>query len=519
MSTVRNVLFIMCDQLRRDHLSCYGGRVPTPNLDALAARGVLFDHAYVQSGVCGPSRMSYYTGRYMSSHGATWNRVPLSVAEPTLGDYLRAAGRSVALAGKSHVMPDDEGCARFAVDPASERGVLLRAGGFVEVDRYDGHAPPGPESGYPDYLRAHGYASADPWSDFVIAAEDRGRVVSAWDMQNVHLPARVAEAHSETAYMTGVALDWIRARGETPWMLHLSYVKPHWPYMAPAPYHALFRGADTGPILRGRQDGTADEHPVVRAYRSHDECRSFGREETARHVRPAYMGLVAQVDAHLGRLFAALGEAGRLADTLIVFTADHGEFMGDRGLGEKELFYDEVQRVPFIVADPDLRADATRGTREERFVEAIDVVPTVLDALGLPPAHRSEGRSLLPLLRGEQPAGWRDCVFSELDYSFRRARLVLGRRAGECNARMVRTAQWKYVNWEGYRPQLFDLARDPFEQDDLGAAPGLAQVRAEHHARLFDWLAGLKRRTTISDDAIEGRTDRHRAHGVHIGIW
>ena len=97
MSAVRNVLFIMCDQLRRDHLSCYGGRVPTPNLDALAARGVCFDEAYVQSGVCGPSRMSFYTGRYMSSHGATWNRVPLSVAEPTLGDYLRPGGGGVAL--------------------------------------------------------------------------------------------------------------------------------------------------------------------------------------------------------------------------------------------------------------------------------------------------------------------------------------------------------------------------------------------------------------------------------------
>ena len=107
MSAVRNVLFVMCDQLRRDHLSCYGGRVPTPNLDALAARGVCFDNAYVQSGVCGPSRMSFYTGRYMSSHGATWNSVPLSVAQPTLGDYLRAAGRSVALAGKSHVIADE----------------------------------------------------------------------------------------------------------------------------------------------------------------------------------------------------------------------------------------------------------------------------------------------------------------------------------------------------------------------------------------------------------------------------
>ena len=520
MSAVRNVLFIMCDQLRRDHLSCYGGRVPTPNLDALAARGVCFDEAYVQSGVCGPSRMSFYTGRYMSSHGATWNRVPLSVGEPTLGDYLRSGGGGVALAGKSHVMPDDEGLARFGIAPDSDRGVLLRAGGFAEIDRYDGHTPPGPESGYADWLRARGYASADPWSEFVIAAEDRGQVVSGWQMRNAHLPSRVQEVHSETAYMTDVALAWIAAQGESPWVLHLSYVKPHWPYLAPAPYHALFRDSDTGPFVRSPQDGTADEHPVLHAYRTHDECLSFGREDIARHVRPAYMGLVAQIDAHLGRVFRALEMSGRLGDTLIIFTADHGEFLGDRGLGEKELFYDEIVRVPLIVADPDGRADGTRGHHDPRFVEAIDVVPTVLDALcqnGV--AHRSEGRSLLPLLRGQTARAWRDCVFSELDYSYRRARVVLGRRASACRGFMVRTTEWKYVDWQGFRPQLFDVARDSLELNDLGAAAGFERIRSELRERLFEWLAGLSRRTTVSDAQVEARTDAHRRHGVHIGIW
>src|SRR5471032_3403519 len=133
MSTVRNVLFVMCDQLRRDHLSCYGGRVPTPNLDRLAARGVRFDNAFVQSGVCGPSRMSFYTGRYVASHGATWNRVPLSVGEITLGEYLARAGRTLSLAGKTHVMPDQSGIARFHLDRDEEWMRLIRAGGFDEI--------------------------------------------------------------------------------------------------------------------------------------------------------------------------------------------------------------------------------------------------------------------------------------------------------------------------------------------------------------------------------------------------
>jgi len=520
MEAVRNVLFVMCDQLRRDHLSCYGGRVHTPHLDALAGRGVRFDNAFVQSGVCGPSRMSFYTGRYVATHGATWNRVPLSAAEHTLGDYLRAGGRAAALAGKTHVMPDEETLARFGVEIESERGALLRAGGFVSIDRYDGHTPPGPESGYAEYLRGRGYDSDDPWTDYVIAMDDGDRVVSGWQMRNVHLPARVREEDSETAYMTDRALAWIGEQGEAPWVLHLSYVKPHWPYVAPAPWHATYRGGDTGPIVRSPQDGTLDEHPAVRAYRTHDECVSFGSEAVARHVRPAYMGLVAQLDHHFGRLLDTLERDGRMRDTLIVFTTDHGEFMADRGLGEKELFYDEIVRVPLIVHDPSPRADGTRGRTDKRFVEAVDLVPTFLDALQLPvPSHRIEGRSLLPLLRSERVPDWRDAAFAELDYGFRRARTALGRGVRDCRAWMVRTERWKYVHWQGLRPQLFDLEADPLELADRGGRPGYERIADEMRARLFDMLAASKRRTTVSDDEIARRTDAHRRHGVHIGIW
>src|SRR5207237_1259548 len=156
---IRNVLFIMCDQLRRDHLGCYAHPyLRTANLDALAARGVRFDNAFVASGVCGPSRMSYYTGRSMSSHGATWNRVPLSIGEITLGEYLVEGGRTLALAGKTHVLVDASGMRRLEIARSSELGRRLSTGFFDELDRYDGHHEPGPESGYPAFLRGHGYA-------------------------------------------------------------------------------------------------------------------------------------------------------------------------------------------------------------------------------------------------------------------------------------------------------------------------------------------------------------------------
>jgi arylsulfatase A-like enzyme len=519
---VRNVLFVMCDQLRWDYLSCYGNPVlQTPHIDSLARRGVRFDNAFVQSAVCVPSRMSFYTGRYVASHGTTWNHVPFPVSQVTLGDHLRKAGREAALAGKTHVVPDVEGLRRFGLEPDSDAGRLILDGGFREVDRYDGHAPPGGESGYADYLRARGYAGGDPWNDYVVSAQDTdGERVSGWYLRNAHLPAIVREEHSETAYMTDRALQFMREQGGRPWVLHLSYIKPHWPLMAPAPYHAMYRDADTGPIVKA-DPRTENAHPVLQAYRvAHEDCVTHQNEAWVRHVRPTYMGLVKQVDDHLGRLFGEMARLGRLDDTMVVFTSDHGDHLGDHGLGEKELFYEQAVRVPLIVADPDPAADATRGTVERRLVEAVDVLPTVLDALALDPArHLIEGHSLRPLLRGEAASRWRDCAFSELDYAFRNARRHLGRGPDECRAWMARTQRWKYVHYQGMRAQLFDLQEDPLELVDLGDDPRCEPVRREMRDRLCEWLMGMKHRATVTNDYVERRTEDHRRNNVHIGIW
>lgn len=519
---VRNVLFIMSDQLRADHLSCYGSRtLQTPHIDSLAERGVRFDAAYVQSASCVPSRMSYYTGRYVSSHGATWNYVPLSIVENTLGDHLRGAGLAATVAGKTHVIPDQMGLARFQVPVQSDMGVYYRVGGFDELDRYDGHSRPGAESGYADYLRENGYAGSDPWTEYVIGAcDEQGRPADGWLLRNAHLPARVDRKHSETAYMTQRALDFIREKGENPWVLHLSYIKPHWPLMAPAPYHDMYRGQDIGAIIDVQQE-SGPTHPVLDAYRkAHDDCLSFGRREVAEHVRPTYMGLVKELDDQIGHLLAELESMGRLQDTLIIFCADHGDMLGDHGLGEKELFYEAAVKVPFIVYDPRPSADATRGSACGHLVESIDVIPTLLEALGLPvPHHVLEGRSLLPLLRGETVEHWRDSVFAELDYAFREARRYLGRGVDECYAWMVRDHQWKYVHYMGYRPQLFDMQTDPDELKDLGEDPAYAEVRARMKEKLMDWILARKRRTTVDYETVERETEGWKKMEMKIGIW
>lgn len=526
MPRVRNVLFIMADQLRADYLSCGGHpSLQTPNIDRLAERGVSFDRAYVQSPVCGPSRMSFYTGRYAFNHGASWNFVPLPVGEATLGDYLRPNGVRTALVGKTHMRPDVDGMARLGIDPGSDLGVLAGECGFEPFERDDGEHPDfqaqnNPDFAYNVYLRAQGYDEPNPWHSAANSAEGaNGEILSGWDLRNAAYPARVDDAQSETAYTTNRALDFLREQGEDPWCLHLSYIKPHWPYIVSEPYHDMYGQADRLALHRDDAE-RRDPHPVYGAFMGMDPGVSFSREEVCATVIPAYMGLVKQIDDHLGRVFRFLEETGRMDDTLIVFTSDHGDFLGDHWLGEKELFYEEALRVPMIVYDPDPAANSTRGSVDRRFVEAIDLVPTFIEALGLEsPSHVIEGRSLLPLLRGETVGDWRDAVFSELDFAFYRARLDLNLGPNDCRMFMVRDDNWKYIHHEHFRPQLFDLKNDPDEFVDLGGDPAHAPVCREMADRLFAWFRGHKRRLAMPDDVVVERTDGARKVGVIIGRW
>ena len=518
-----NILFIMYDQLRADYIGCYGHpTIETPAMDALAARGVRFTRAYCQSPICGPSRMSFYTGRYVYSHGSTWNNVPLPLCERTIGDYLRPPGYRVAVVGESHFPADIEGMERLEIDQQGVIGRRLAEGGFEPWDRDDQLHPdssPDLDFKYNLYLRARGYDSANPWHDYANAAEGPdGEILSGWMMRNARLPARVREEHSETAYFTNRAMAFIDDAGNQPWCLHLSYMKPHWPYIAPAPYHALYGDNHVLPPARDEVERET-AHPVMRAFMEHDESHAFQDEAKRRHVIPTYMGLIRQLDDHLDRLVRFLKERGQLQNTMIVLTSDHGSYLGDHWLGEKSLFHEASARIPLIVVDPSPAADATRGREEHRFAEAIDLLPTFLEAVGEPAVpHRLEGRSLLPILHGRDVL-WREAAFSEHDYAFQKARLLLGRAPSDARSTMIRTDRWKYVHYEGYRPQLFDLDNDPKEVRDLGDDPAYQEVRVTLQDRLFEWYRTRANRTTMSDEQVAARTYTAKERGIFIELW
>ncbi|MDO9440506.1 MAG: sulfatase-like hydrolase/transferase, partial [Beijerinckiaceae bacterium] len=346
-----------------------------------------------------------------------------------------------------------------------------------------------------------------------------GELLSGWSMRNAKHPARVKEEHSETAYITQRAMDFMKSAGETPWLMHLSYIKPHWPYLAPAPYHAMYGPAHVAP--RCAHPSEKDQpHPVYDAFMKMDAAQAFASDETRDTVIPTYMGLIKQIDDHVGRVLDMLEQTGQINDTMIVFTSDHGDYLGDHWLGEKELFHDASVRVPLIIYDPDRAADATRGTVAHQLVEAIDLVPTFIEAHGQkPPYHRLEGLSLLPIVRGERTEAWRTFVFSELDYSFYRARLSLNLEPGDCRIYMIRDDRWKYIHYRGFRPQLFDLQSDPDELNDLGCDAAFDDICLRMQANLFDRLSTRRNRVTVSDAMVESRTDRVREKGIIIGEW
>ena len=529
----KNILFIMFDQLRWDYLSCYGHpHLKTPNIDRLASRGVRFSRAYIQSPICGSSRMSTYTGRYVHSHGAAGNNFPLKVGEITMGDHLRKAGMGCWLVGKTHMKADAEGMARLGLSPDSVIGARVSECGFDVFERDDGMLPEGPDGSYdPDgakeynkYLKSKGYESENPWHDFANSGLDQdGNVLSGWFYKHAREAANIAEEDSETPYMTrrGMAfIEEMEARDEGPWCCHLSYIKPHWPYIVPAPYHDMYGPQDVLPAVRSG-DEYDNAHPVMRAYMDNPIGQAFWRDETRQAVIPAYMGLIKQVDDQMGVLFQWLEETGRMDDTMIVLTSDHGDFLGDHWMGEKQFFQDASIKVPLIIYDPSPEADATRGTVCDALVESIDLAPTFLDvAVGEDAGHVLEGRSLLPILHGKSGNWGREHAICEYDYSWTPLAAKMGLSVREAVMFCVVTERWKLVHYEGgFRPTLFDLREDPDELVDLGDSPEYAQVLDEMYEHLARWARRPSQRTTRSEQDLISMRTKSRGKGIVLGAY
>ncbi|WP_235871412.1 sulfatase-like hydrolase/transferase [Shimia sediminis] len=517
-----NILFIMYDQLRFDYLSCAGHpHLHTPHFDRVAEMGVRFTNAYVQSPICGASRMSFYTGRYVSSHGAQWNGFPLRVGEMTLGDHLRKVGMDCWLLGKTHMKADKEGMERLGLSPDSVIGARQAECGFDAWIRDDGLWGEGPDgfydekrSPYNEYLKSKGYESENPWADFANAGIDEdGNLASGWMFANADKPANIREEDSETPWLTSRTMEFIdQAKG--PWCAHVSYIKPHWPYIVPAPYHNMY-GANHVPAPNRSDVERQDPHPVYGAYMENPICSAFQREEVRQKVIPAYMGLIKQCDDQLGRILEHLDQSGRTQNTMIVLTSDHGDYLGDHWMGEKDLFHDPSVKIPMIIYDPRKTADGTRGSTCDALVESIDIAATFVDAAGgQVPDHIIEGRSLMPWINGEEPE-WREFVISEFDYSATGQGAKLGLEPRDARLFMVFDGRFKMMHAEGgFRPMLFDLETDPEEFHDLAKGDAHQEVLDRLYGYLGQWGRRMSQRVTVSEDDIRAKRGKSGRKGI-----
>jgi len=468
-----NILFIMTDQMRADCMSGVGHPVvKTPHLDALASEGILFKQAYVQAAVCGPSRMCFYTGRYPHATRSPWNEVPLPGDEKTMGHYFSEAGYRAALCGKTHYTPDP------LTDPEAqpEQGILRTT--LAGLDSWEFNDGQG--DGWLQYLREKGYAEDICNHPFAV------NIPEGADKDHSAYPIHIRKEDSDTAFMTDRAIAFMAEAGDMPWFLHLSYFKPHLPIVAPYPYNEMYGPADS-PLPNRIPEELENPHPFHIPYRIERKSVPFDEEHIWRQRRATYYGLITEIDDHLGRLFHHMKHNGLWENTLILFTSDHGEYVGDHWMFEKELFYDEAYNVPFIIRDPRVEANPTRGLVNDDFIESVDVVPTFLEACGLGIPAAIQGRSIGPILRAERPSDWRNEVYADWDFRFYWTPKKLGIPPDKCRGWMVRDTHFKYWHFNGMPDVLFDLNRDPQELYNVAEDPAYAEMIQTYRLKLMDW--------------------------------
>ena len=479
-NAAKNVLWITTDEFRPDFLGVSGNTIiRTPNLDALARDSVLMKNAFCQASPCAPSRNSIFTGRYLCSTGVVDNMTPLAEAEDNIAMHLRRHGFSPVILGYNDYARDP----RILPESDPGRSTLNYDFFLPGFDLVLEHEYDSPE--WYAWLQEQGYPPEYCNKEFMYTQD---MPETGWgEHLPIHYPARYKAEHSEAQFLTKRAIECMDAQQGKSWVMSLNYIKPHGPYICPAPYHEMYDPADMPPPLR-RPEEEDNGHPYMSRCRSDWAQTELRDERDWRELRACYCGMVTELDACLGRLFDYLKESGQWDTTLIIFSADHGSYLGDHYLAGKPHYYDAAIRIPLIIRDPSAEADAKRGAQLDGFVEAIDLSPTVCQFLGVPPHDRFQGSSILDAVHGKVAVNLKKEVFYEF-YYYNMLKHTEGCCPESCRLWTIRDHKFKYVQFgeESMPSQLFDLRRDPGEFENLADDPKYAPVVAEYCQRLIRW--------------------------------
>jgi len=451
-----NILIFMTDQQRGDTVPPYG-RAITPNLDRFSREGIAFAQCYTPSPHCCPSRATFFTGLYPSEHGV-WSNVSVGNAISRglndgvrlFSEDLREAGYRLHYSGTWHVSgeesPEDRGWESIAATHVSPKGTFRRAPYTKEWGRYlDVAAKPEPQERGPGEILRPGYGSY------------------------VHYGVRRSPSQDEK--IVDAAIDIIRNRtqGDAPWCQYIGLSGTHDPYFVPQEYLDMYDPASIE-LPASFRDRMEDKPALYRRMRERfDQLSEAEHREALRH----YLAYCTYVDALFGRVLAALDEAGEAENTLVIYVSDHGDYGAEHGLWCKGLpCFRSAYHVPLIARWP---AGIQRpGRTVDAFVSLADLAPTFLDVANVPVDRAFAGRSLVPFLRGEEPEGWRDAVFTQTNgnelYGIQRS---------------VMTRDWKYV-YNGFDyDELYDLRNDPGEVRNVARDPAYAGVIRELAGRMW----------------------------------
>lgn len=464
-----NVVLVCVDQWRGDCLSVEGHPVVhTPHLDELAQRGARFSHAYSATPTCVPARVALMTGLSQRTHRRTGYRdgVPFEFATTLPGEFRRSGYQTQAI-GKMHLEPAR---ARIGFDD-----VLLHDG-YMHARRRRSR----PVEEYDDYLPwLRNQPGQDAHADYADTGIECNSVVARpWDKP---------ESLHPTTWVVSQAISWLYRRDPTaPFFLYLSFHRPHPPYDPPA--WAFEQYLDTPPYEPAVGDwaGQFDEH---RRDHQHNAHVAQMPPVVLHRARAGYYGHMAHIDGQVNRFTEALAEFELADDTYVCFVSDHGEMLGEHRLFRKGYPYEGSARIPFILSGPDIAP----GVHRDEVVELRDVMPTLLDCAGIRTPPEVEGKSVLPLARGEVVDSWRQVLHGE--------HVVLSQ-----SLQWLTDGKQKYIWLSGSGgEQLFDLAADPLEMHDLSGNAERQDDLARWRSRLVLELEGRPEGYVAGGQLVAGR--------------
>ena len=435
----RNLLVIMSDEHNPKVLGCSGHPViHTPNLDALAARGTRFTSCYTTSPVCIPARAGFACGKYIHQIGYWDNADAYDGAQPSWHHLLRESGHRVTSVGKLHfrLAGEDHGFSEEIIPMHIYQG----KGDLLGLIRDD--MPP----------RGN--------SKKMIAMAGPGESTYTFYDKDICSRAQVW-LHEEAKREASKPQD-------KPWVLFVSFVAPHFPLTAPPEHYYRYWGRELPmPKLYAREQ--RPKHPYVVDYgKNFNYDDYFESPEDVKKALSGYFGLVSYLDENIGKVLGALKDSGMADDTVVMYTSDHGDNLGARGLWGKSTMYEEIAGVPMVLAGPGVPA----GKVVDTPISHVDAFPTLMEIAGERMPGGFPGFSLIKIGEGFKPNRH---VMSEYH--------GMGSSTG---AFAVRVGKWKYVHYAKYGPQLFDLEKDPDETNDLAEDPLHAKVLEQCRTALYE---------------------------------